>query len=48
MPLNEGLKEWNKHLGKTERGVFLDGDEEVNSHGCVQGVRWIWGGNILK
>jgi hypothetical protein len=48
MPLNEGLKERNKHLGKTEKGVFSEGDEEVNSHGPVQEVGRIWIDNILK
>jgi hypothetical protein len=32
MPLYEGFREWNKHLGKTEKGVFLGGDEAMNSH----------------
>jgi len=43
MPLSEGLKGWNKQLGKTEKGVFSKGEEEMNSHGSVQQVRWVLG-----
>jgi len=38
MPLYEGLREWNKQPGKTEKGVFLGGDEAMNSHRSFQEV----------
>jgi len=38
MPLYEGLREWNKQPGKTEKSVFSDGEEAINSQRSFQEV----------